>query len=99
MGGLTARGNATSESTDAFCSAKVVCQSPMQHYDEGANRCIDPECSQYYFMYLDHSNKMCVWGAMAPICLGIAIAALVGLDLFSHRLYKQAVSRAQEMCQ
>lgn len=96
--GLRARSNAGAESTDSFCAEKLVCISPMQKYNEATNRCLDPDCTKYMFMYLDHETKMCVWSVMAPLNLGIAIAALVALDFFSHRLYKQATDRAREMC-
>jgi len=96
--GLRARSNASVESTNAFCAEKAVCISPMQEYNEATNRCLDPDCSKYMFMYLDQNIKMCVWSVLAPVNLGIAIAALVGLEFFSHRLYKQAIERAREMC-
>merc|ERR1712054_90333 len=91
--GLRPRGNVSVESTNTFCAEKAVCVSPMQEYDESANRCLDPDCGKYMFMYLDQTTKMCVWNVMAPVNLGIAIVALAGLDFFSHRLYKQAIDR------
>merc|ERR1712100_471073 len=96
--GFRARSNVKLEATDAFCAEKLECQSPMQQYDEALNECSDPECHKYMFMSLDPETKMCVWNILAPISLGIAIVALVGLDFVSYRLYKQATERAREMC-
>lgn len=97
--GLISRGNVSAESTNAFCTPPVVCVSPMQTFYPPTNQCIDPECSDYMFMSLDPETKMCVWNRMAPISLAMSVMALVALDLFSHRLYKQAIDKASEVCQ
>lgn len=97
--GFIERGNASVESTDAFCSAPTTCLSPMQTYHAPTNTCKDPDCSKYAMMQLDPKTKMCVWRKFFIVQCAIVITVLVALDLFSHRLYKKVIERAVEVCQ
>lgn len=96
---LASRGNASSISSDSFCSQKVTCSSEAQTFFPPLNVCEDPRCSDYMFMVLDQSSRTCRWAGYAPTLFVIVLILLVGLDLVSHRLYKQAIERASEHCQ
>lgn len=93
--GLAPRGR-VSEGSDGFCIDSVKCMSPMQTYYPPRNVCEDPPCSEYLFMKLDETTKMCVWSGALPLSFGILLVALVVLDLLSHKLYKQAIDKASE---
>uniref|UniRef100_A0A7S1R2D8 Peptidase A1 domain-containing protein n=1 Tax=Alexandrium catenella TaxID=2925 RepID=A0A7S1R2D8_ALECA len=92
--GLAVKGNASTESTDRFCSARAICKSPMQTYYPPLNVCEDPVCSKYLFMTLDDETKTCIWYRSVPALFGVLLAALVTLDLLGHRLYSQATEKA-----
>jgi len=92
--GLASKGNASTESTDRFCSAPVTCKSPMQTYYPPLNVCEDPVCSKYLFMTLDGETKTCIWYRSVPALFGVLLAALVMLDFLGHRLYAQATEKA-----
>jgi hypothetical protein len=92
--GLAQRGNWTLESTDAFCTPPITCQSPMQTYFPPLNLCEDPRCSEYLFMTLDEKTKTCVWSRAVPALLGVVLASLLALDLLGHGLYARATAKA-----
>jgi len=88
------------EAKDDFCSADISCISPMQTYFPPLNICEDPQCSEYMLMVLDEETKMCVWSKPVPVAFIALLLAVAILDLWSHRMYKQALDRASEQyCQ
>jgi len=87
------------ESSDDFCIENITCISTMQMYFPPGNVCEDPPCSEYMFMVLDDETKICKWTTAVPVAFGLLLAALVVLDLISHKLYKQAIEKASEFCQ
>lgn len=97
--GLASRGNAELESSNDFCIENITCISTMQTYFPPSNVCEDPPCSEYMFMVLDEETKSCKWTTVVPVAFGLLLAALVILDLISHKLYKQAIEKASEFCQ
>merc|ERR1712079_268127 len=97
--GLASKTNAARESTSRHCAQPLQCTSSMQTYYPPLNLCEDPQCSDYFFLSLDDRTKMCTWTGAAPVGFGLLLATLVVLDLLSHRLYKQAISKASEFYQ
>jgi len=96
--GLASRGDPASESSEDGCAKPVTCLA-MQSYFPPLNLCEDPECSEYMLMTLDETTKTCVWKTSVPVVFALLVVGLAGLDLLSHRLYKQAIQRASEFSQ
>eukprot|EP00928_Gymnodinium_smaydae_P008639 TRINITY_DN13141_c0_g1_i3.p1 TRINITY_DN13141_c0_g1~~TRINITY_DN13141_c0_g1_i3.p1 ORF type:complete len:580 (-),score=155.85 TRINITY_DN13141_c0_g1_i3:93-1832(-) len=95
--GIATKGDPATEGTDGFCAARVSCVSSMQTYFPPLNMCEDPDCSEYMLMTLDESTRTCRWGPLVPFLFSTVVLGLVMLDLLSHRLYKQAIRKADEM--
>jgi hypothetical protein len=96
--GLASKSDA-SEASEELCTASVQCVSAMQTYYPPRNVCIDPPCSEYFFMHLDETAKVCAWSPVVPVSFGLLLVALALLDLLSHRLYKQSIRKASEFSQ
>jgi len=96
--GLASKGDPAKEASDVSCSAAPACIGMQQFYPP-LNVCEDPDCSEYMFMSLDEGMRVCRWMPAVPGAFAVLLAALVVLDLLSHRLYKQAIDRARESCQ
>jgi len=96
--GMASKANMEAEASEELCLPLVICESPMQTYYPPLNFCEDPACSEYMFMTLDKTTKTCKWTTMIPISFGLLLTALMVLDLVSHKLYKQAISKASEFC-
>lgn len=93
--GLSSKGDPKSESSEAGCAKPPTCIG-MESFFPPLNICEDPPCHNYLFMTVDQETKTCRWRAPIPMFFGVLLAALVILDLASHRLYKQAIQRARD---
>ncbi|KAF8821803.1 hypothetical protein IE077_001541 [Cardiosporidium cionae] len=86
----------TPDSTE-HCSPVKECIGE-QIYSEATNTCVDPACSDYFFMTVDSVTKTCVLASfVAPIAFSF-VAFLVTLELISFFLYLHSLKFASLQC-